>query len=62
MLLSTLSLSLENLELGRNPLAVSVMKGVYEVNPPVPQYTATWDTSLVLAHFDANSIDSLLIL
>jgi saccharopine dehydrogenase-like NADP-dependent oxidoreductase len=31
------------------------MRGVYNVNPPAPKYTATWDPAIVLAHFDASA-------
>lgn len=61
MLSSTLSLSSKNLEVGRNPLVVNLMRGVYNEKPPVPKYMATWDPSIVLAHLDvsANALDSL---
>ena len=60
----TLSLSSKTLEVGRNPLVVSLMKGVYNEKPPVPKYTATWDPSIVLTHFDVftNALNSLSIL
>jgi hypothetical protein len=61
MLSSTLSLSSENLEVGRNPLVVNLMKGVYNEKPPEPRYTDTWDPSVVLTHLDvsASAQDSL---
>ncbi|KAI9550901.1 hypothetical protein GHT06_004520 [Daphnia sinensis] len=61
MLSSTLSLSSESLELGRNPLVVNLMRGVYNEKPPVPKYTATWDPSVVLMHLEvsANARNSL---
>ena len=64
MLSSTLSLSSKNLEVGRNPLVVSLMRGVYNAKPPVLKYTASLDPSTVLTHFDVftNALDSLSIL
>lgn len=55
MLSSTLSLSSENLEVGRNPLVVNLMKGVYNEKPPEPRYTNTWDPSVVLTHLDVSA-------
>lgn len=51
MLSSTLSLIPSGLqEVGKHPMVVKLMKGIYNSNPPTPKYTHTWDPAVVLSH------------
>lgn len=55
MPLSTLGITVENLDIGKNPLVSKLMKGVYNKMHPASKYLSTWDPSIVLAHFHALS-------
>lgn len=49
MLSSTLSLAPSGLsEVGKHPLVVKLLKGMYNARPPLPRYTHTWDPAEVL--------------
>ncbi len=48
---SMLSVTLEPVEghpIGTHPLVVKMMKGCYNLNPPAPKYSSTWDPEVVL--------------
>ncbi|KZR97350.1 Uncharacterized protein APZ42_007834, partial [Daphnia magna] len=52
MLSSTLNLTASGLkDVGKHPLVVQLMKGIYQGKPPIPKYSATWDPSVVINHF-----------
>lgn len=52
MLSSTLNLKASGLkDVGKHPLVVQLMKGIYQGKPPIPKYNATWDPSVVINHF-----------
>ena len=38
-------------ELGKHPLVVKLMKGIYNSRPPTLRYSTTWDPELVLKFF-----------
>ena len=63
MLSSTLSMGPggQN-DVGKNPLVVMLMKGIYNSNPPAPKYSSTWDPAVVLSHFDATAGSDLSLL
>ena len=63
ILSSTLCLGPNNIaDIGKNPLVVQLMKGIYNQKPPKPRYITTWDPSVVLAFFDVSAtIDPSLI-
>ena len=46
-LLSTL-LPVEGIPVGQHPLVIRLLKGVFNLRPPMPRYTHTWDVSKVL--------------
>jgi hypothetical protein len=55
MLSTTLSMTEEGTEFGKNPLVTKLMKGIYNKKPPLPKYGSTWDPSIVLSHFNAKA-------
>ena len=60
MLSSTSNLKPSNLlSVGRDPRVINLLKGVYNISPPVPKYVNTWDPDIVLAHLDAHAISLL---
>ena len=46
MLSSTLG-KIDDVDIGKHPLVVNLMKGAYNKKTPVPKYTGFWDVSLV---------------
>lgn len=62
MLSSTLGMTKDNLEVGKNPLVSRLMKGIYNKKPPAPKYDSTWDPSIVLSYMISTAQSSLSIL
>lgn len=52
MLSSTLATKLGKQSVGKDPLVISLLKGLYNNSPPAARYSKTWDPDLVLAHLD----------
>ena len=48
--LSSLGLVYEGFTAGSHPLVIRFLKGVYNLRPPKPRYTHTWDVSVVLQY------------
>lgn len=51
---STLSMTFEPIEgknVGEHPLVLRLLKGCYNLKPPVPRYNKLWDPDIVLNHF-----------
>ena len=46
--LSSLGIVVAGCRVGTHPLVVRFMKGVFNLRPPLPRYTETWDTQPVL--------------
>ena len=46
--LSSLGIVLDGCRVGNHPLVVRFMKGVFNIRPPQPRYTVTWDVAPVL--------------
>ena len=46
---------IEGLPIGQHPLVTRLMKGVYNLRPPRPRYSHTWDVDLVVQHIGENS-------
>lgn len=61
MLSSTLSLDLGG-SVGKDPLVVNLLKGLYNKSPPTPKYVATWNPDTVLSYFDAHANADLSLL
>ncbi len=49
-------------DVGKNPLVVRLLKGIYQQKPPVARYNTTWDPSVVLSHFEATASRKLTVL
>ena len=41
---------IDGIPIGYHPLVVKIMKGCYNLNPPGPKYSSTWDPEIVLAY------------
>ena len=46
--LSSTLLPVEGILVGQHPLVIRLLKGVFNLRPPMPRYTHTWDVSKVL--------------
>ena len=47
-------------DVGKHPLAVKLMKGIFHSNPPQPKYNGFWDIGSVLSYLESlGSDDSL---
>ena len=63
MLSSILQLNINSLlPVGQLPTLKRFMKGIYELRPSLPRYTATWDLSSVLNYFRKGASVSMLSL
>jgi len=63
MLSSILQLNINSsVPFGQLPLVKRFMKGIYELRPSLPRYTATWDLSSVLNYFRKSASVSALSL
>ncbi|XP_071496008.1 uncharacterized protein [Diadema antillarum] len=49
--LSSILPKIEGYDIGKHPLVVRLMKGVFDFDPPEPKYNKTWDVAIVLNHF-----------
>ncbi len=50
----------DGLNVGQHPTIVRLLKGVFNVRPPVPQYSATWDVQKVLDFLEGGGKPSTL--
>ena len=63
MLSSTLSLKPGSVSsVGKDPLAINLLKDIYNKFPSAPKYTATWNPYTVLSFFDAHATADLSLL
>lgn len=46
--LSSLGIVVDGCRAGNHPLVIRFMRGVFNLRPPIPRYTATWDVQPVL--------------
>lgn len=44
---------IDGVVVGKHPLVVRLMRGVYNARPPQPRYTTTWDVGQVLHHISS---------
>jgi hypothetical protein len=52
MFSSTLNLTALGLkDVGKHPLVIQLMKGIYQGKPSTPKYSTSWDPSVVINHF-----------
>lgn len=51
MLSSTLD-PIDGLQIGKHPLVLKLMRGIYNSNPPKPKYDCTWDVDMVVNHLN----------
>ena len=40
---------IDSVRVGEHPLVVQLLKGAYNLRPPLPRYSSTWDASLVVS-------------
>lgn len=62
LLMSMLSATLpklEGFEVGKHPLIMELMKGIYNERPPQPRYTHTWDLNRVLRHLSLKNREQM---
>jgi hypothetical protein len=60
---SMLSATLEKIEgydVGKHPLVIKLMLGIFNFNPPKPKYNGFWDIGTVLAHIEGLGPDAFL--
>ena len=43
---------IDSVRVGEHPLVVQLLKGAYNLRPPLPRYSSTWDVSLVVSLID----------
>ena len=41
---------IDNLRVGEHPLISQLLKGMFNSRPPLPRYSSTWDTQIVINH------------
>ena len=60
--LSTIITGPNNLSFGKHPLVSRFLKGVFEIKPSLPRYTAVWDVGVVLEYLKKMGPNSSLCL
>ena len=53
---------IDSLRVGEHPLVVQLLKGAYNLRPPLPRYSSTWDVSLVVSFIDGLGVNESLSL
>ena len=43
----------DGLPIGQHPIIIRLIKGIFNVRPPVPRYSSTWDVQTVLTHLES---------
>ena len=56
MLSGTLE-QMEGYDIGKHPLIIKLMQGIFNSSPPKPKYTGFWDVDVVLRHLQAQGPD-----
>ena len=54
--------SIEGDHIGQHPLVSRLMKGVYNLRPPWPKYSKTWDVGIVLRYLRSMELNDKLTL
>ena len=53
---------IDSVRVGEHPLVVQLLKGAYNLRPPLPRYSSTWDVSLVVSFIDGLGVNESLSL
>ena len=53
---------IDSVRVGEHPLVVQLLKGAYNLRPPLPRYSSTWDVSLVVPFIDGLGVNESLSL
>ena len=53
---------IDSVRVGEHPLVVQLLKGAYNLRPPLPRYSSTWDVSLVVSFIDDLGVNESLSL
>ena len=54
--------NIDSVRVGEHPLVVQLLKGAFNLRPPLPRYSSTWDVNLVVSFFDCLSANESLSL
>ena len=52
----------EGVPIGQHPLVTRLLKGVYNLRPPQPRYSDTWNVDMVIRHLQSLGNNSILTL
>ena len=52
----------EGVPIGQHPLVTRLLKGVYNLRPPQPRYSDTWNVDMVIRHLQSLGNNSKLTL
>uniref|UniRef100_A0A1X7VE33 Tyr recombinase domain-containing protein n=1 Tax=Amphimedon queenslandica TaxID=400682 RepID=A0A1X7VE33_AMPQE len=53
---------IDGFSVGQHPLVSRLLKGAFQLNPPLPRYSSTWDVNFVLTHLNSHRLDANLTL
>lgn len=53
---------IDSVRVGEHPLVVQLLKGAYNLRPPLPRYSSTWDVSLVVSFIGGLGVNESLSL
>ena len=53
---------IDSVWVGEHPLVLQLLKGAYNLRPPLPRYSSTWDISLVVSYIDGLGVNESLSL
>ena len=45
--------TVDGVPVGKHPLVTRLVKGVFNMRPPLPRYSSTWDLQVVLDHIES---------
>lgn len=53
---------IDSVRVGEHPLVVQLLKGAYNLRPPLPRHSSTWDVSLIVSFIDSLGVNESLSL
>ena len=59
-ILSATLVKIEGFDVGKPPLVIKLMLGIFNSNPPKPRYNSFWDINSVLSYLEGLSPDTSL--